>query len=214
MQVPRLRIFFLTLAITVAARADTILTIAPGGSATALGANASSWTSTVGFTAVTIVVNVGTLNASTPNVSAYLMTHIGPGTTTAQQVAATTFVAPTVVNFFNPPPATTVFTGLSLPPGTYYLVLSSTSGSAAWEQNSGAVITGTGVTFAGDHSAVPASFPPASSFSANAQIFAVQVTGTPAVLPSTPAPPSLLLTLSGLAAAGLVLARKKWARPA
>jgi hypothetical protein len=212
-----LRGLYLVLATVAVVQADTIITVTGGSSAQGIsgsGTTAESWTSTGGFTGVTISVNIGTTDASNASGTAWLMTQIGPGTTNSQQVATTSFVAPTVANFFSSPPLTTLFTGLSLPPGTYYLVLTSPSSSVAW-QLGGSVTPGIGVTFQGAQSAfsgVNSSFPPASGFSANARTFGLQVTGAPATSPVTPVPSSLLLVLTGLAAAGLLLMRRIRAR--
>jgi len=212
------RVLYLVLATAAVVQADTVITVTGGSTAQGISGNgttAESWTSSGGFTGVTISVNIGSTDANNASGTAWLMTQIGPGTTTSQQVATTNFVAPTVVNFFTSPPLTTLFTGLSLPPGTYYLVLTSPSGSVAW-QLGGSATPGIGVTFQGTQSAfggVNSSFPPASSFSANARTFGLQVTGAPAISSVTPAPSSLSLLLTGLAVTGLLLMRRRRARP-
>jgi hypothetical protein len=102
-----------------------------------------SWASTVAFTGVSVSVNVGTTDPSFGTFTAWLMTQVGPGTTVGDQVATNTFTAPTVSDFFTAPPLTTLFTGLSLVPGTYFLVLSAPTGSSGpgWEQTADFVPT-------------------------------------------------------------------------
>jgi hypothetical protein len=132
-----------------------------------------------GYSGVTISVNVGTIDPGA-SVSAWLMTAVGPGTTTASQIATTSFIAPTVANFTSAPPATAIFSGLTLSPGTYYLVLSSTSASPAWA-TCGFFVDDTGVTFRGAQLAfggLNSGFPPAPGFSATGRVFGMQVTGT------------------------------------
>jgi hypothetical protein len=158
---------------------------------------AQSWSSTRGYSNLAVSVNVGTTDPGA-SVSAWLTTAVGPGTTIASQVATTSFVAPTVVDFTSPPPATTVFSGLTLGPGTYYLVLSSASVRPGWAM-CGAVANDNGVTFNGAQLAfggLNSGFPPASGFSATGRIFGVQVTGTPsAQVPALGTVPLVLLTL-------------------
>jgi hypothetical protein len=78
---------------------------------------ASSWTETSTYTDVMISA---LLTNGPAEGTAYLMTHIGPGTTTASEIAEDSFVFP------NAPQVESLFTGLTLGPGTYYLVLGST----------------------------------------------------------------------------------------
>jgi hypothetical protein len=97
---------------------------------------------------------------STDQVAAYLTDQIGPGTTVANQLA------------FNPsvevgsPGTYSIFSGLNLNAGTYYLVLSTTSTSenAAWANafpSPSDVATGPGVTSNGfaDVCSLGGSFP-------------------------------------------------------
>lgn len=133
---------------------------------------AVSWTQAQTYDNVSISVNVdnspapGTV-AGTPG-NAYLMTAIGPGTTTASEVASTVFTFP-------PSPSsglTSLFSGLDLPAGTYYLVLgvSSTQNYGTWWWASTAPTTtlGPGVSGVTDYDAGSAgldySFNPNSPF--------------------------------------------------
>lgn len=87
-----------------------------------------SWTSANSYSNVAISVLLGE-GADIPEPGlAYLTTSIGPGTTTADEVASTAFTYP------NPHGGVfTVFDGLTLGPGTYYLTLYSPSlPGSAW----------------------------------------------------------------------------------
>lgn len=64
-------------------------------------------------------------NGTAINGTAYLMTQVGPGTTTANQIASADF-AVTALPFG--PDLTTLFTGLTLGPGTYYLIITASGG--------------------------------------------------------------------------------------
>ena len=78
---------------------------------------ASSWTSPRTYTGVTIAA---LLTSSVGQQGmAYLMTQIGPGTTTASEIARDSFSFPSAVS------PVTLFSNLTLLAGTYYLVLAS-----------------------------------------------------------------------------------------
>jgi hypothetical protein len=189
----------------------SLLSCAPGWAVTVLGTSscssaqglsgisttAQSWSSTGAYGNVGVSVNVGTTDPG-GSVSAWLMTAIGSGTTTASQIAATTFTPPTVANFLTAPPATALFSGLTLAPGTYYLVLSTTSGAGAWAMCA-STATDTGVTFNGARLAfggLNSGFPPASGFSPTGRVFGMQVTGTVSTaVPALGTVPLVLLTM-------------------
>jgi hypothetical protein len=106
-------------------KADTIVVSVPGPlnaggyEIFAAGSAASSWSSTITYTNVSIAAMVaGTPLGAVPG-TAYLTTRIGPGTTTADEIARTNFLFPT------PTGLVTLFSNLTLPPNTYYLVLGS-----------------------------------------------------------------------------------------
>lgn len=145
--------------------AQTIVAV-PGPYLSAPGntAQATSWTASRAYTNVTITADV--FNSTFVISGASLTTQIGPGATSAQQIATTT--VPPVFGG-----TATLFTGLNLGPGTYYLVLMFNSGqfsSGAWQvQASASPITlGTGVTLGpslvGPFSSFP-SYGPSASFS-------------------------------------------------
>jgi hypothetical protein len=147
----------------------------------------------------------------------YLTNQIGPGTTSANNVATPVQISGLTGAFVT----TSLFSGLTLPPGTYYLTLVPTNTNpmtSSPEGSSGGNIngtTGTSVTSVGG--GVPgavAGFPPASSVTLSTpdNIF-VTVTGTLASTPTTtPAPSSLILMMVTAAlAAGVWFVRRKFA---
>lgn len=106
-------------------KADTIVVSVPGPlnaggyGILASGAAASSWSSTLTYTGVSIATMLaGTPLGPVPG-TAYLTTRIGPGTTTANEIARANVLFPT------PTGLVTLFSNLTLPPNTYYLVLGS-----------------------------------------------------------------------------------------
>ena len=82
---------------------------------------AYGWTTTASFEQVLISATVGGYSLSPDEtfgpISAYLMTQIGPGTTTLEQVAATSFTPDSIEETH------TFFSGLSLLAGSYFLVM-------------------------------------------------------------------------------------------
>jgi hypothetical protein len=104
------------------------------------------WSETTSFSNVNISADIACFRGCTPTsgVEAWLMTQIGPGTTTLQQVATTS------VNFLPTFSFVNLFSGLTLGTGDYYLVLSSPSSvDASWAGASDAnatVVTAPGVS--------------------------------------------------------------------
>jgi hypothetical protein len=82
-------------------------------------ASGVSWTATSPFTDISIFLEIQGPPSGIPPVTAwaYLTTSVGPGTTTADQVAAASFTLPTTSSLVP------VLSGLSLGAGTYYLVV-------------------------------------------------------------------------------------------
>ena len=100
---------------------------------------AYSWTQTLSYVGVSVSATV----QGTGSGSAYLMTAIGPGTTSASQEAMAAITYP------GSPTDLTLFSGLTLGPGTYYLLLTgNTQGqSSSWSDTySPTISTGPGVT--------------------------------------------------------------------
>jgi len=137
----------------------------------------------------------------------YLTNHIGPGTTVANLVAPPVPISG-LTNTFT---VRTLFTGLTLGPGTYYLTFRSTNSnplSMSMEGSSTPTLTfGPGVTDGGaDGQITPDPFPPATAvtLSPPGNLF-VTVTGTlvtnfaiPAISPAVLALLAMALVLVGL----------------
>ncbi|MGO9095807.1 MAG: hypothetical protein ACLQGV_11335 [Bryobacteraceae bacterium] len=139
----------------------------------------------------------------------YLMNSIGAGTTNANEVAPPFTVSGLTANFTN----VTLWSGLNLPAGTYCVVVVASVASpnlslsaAAAASGAQIITTGAGVNDVGSRvTSALQPFPPASNFGGfnpPSQIF-ITVTGDPSAPSSTPLPPTGILTLAGLAAAGL-----------
>ena len=196
------------------ASATTILSVSgPQGSTLTLGgthqALVASWSSANTYSGVSIAFqsNFGPFAGT-----AYLMTQIGPGTTSSQQVAIASYSATSAS-----PSLTSLFSGLTLGPGTYYLVLtSSSSSSGGWATPYGAgpavVSLAAGVTrgaqlIVNDSTGVPdLSYFPASSFSALNAVYDLELEVTASLVPE---PSTLSLLGAGLA---LVVGRRVSAR--
>jgi hypothetical protein len=82
-----------------------------------------SWTQTTTSTGTAISAIVRMLDSSPGH--AWLTNQVGPGTTVANVLASADFIAPTINNVgdLSTAPYTTLFTGLSLAAGNYFLVL-------------------------------------------------------------------------------------------
>lgn len=164
-----------------------------------------SWTQTQAYTNVDVSVFLYSWTASVPfHVSAFLTTNTGP-VATPPALATTTFtgVTPdTAAQDFS------LFTGLSLGPGTYYLTLSGTDSvgltpGAIWVQENAPPTLDTGITLPGpgfaNNSGVGTlniAYPPASTFGPSAtfrQPLAFTVTG------DTPEPTTVTMMLSAIA---------------
>ncbi len=184
---------------TIAARADAIAGVT-GGIPSGIEINdpeGISWTQTGSYKDVTISAFLSALGGSNGTGTVYLTDQIGPGTTTANQIAETTVSGLAT----EPATATTLFTGLDLGPGTYYLITASNLGGdgLAWNvYNGAAAIPGISGTNNSDEfgEGVEAAYPPASSFFApGSNKLDFQVTGD---LAATPEPSSLILLGTGL----------------
>jgi hypothetical protein len=125
----------------------------------------ASWTQAAGntYSSVTIVADVCARLGGTATAIAYLTNSIGPGTTVANQIA--TVPVSTTANCSAQTPLT-IFTGLTLPPGTYYLLFSNTTNLFAWSTDLPATETdGTGVTGNPDETTLsaPPAYPPSDN---------------------------------------------------
>lgn len=163
--------------------------------------SAVSWTQTGSYSNVDIFANIAnSAGSGTATATAYLMTQIGAGTTAANEV-----VAPVTASVTGNPglnAMTTIFSDLSLGPGTYYLVLDPNSTDFHWDLTIPPVVsTDSGVT-AGPSVATNtvAGFPPASTFGSESFSFIYQVTGTAGASTSTPEPSTAGMLVIGAAA--------------
>jgi hypothetical protein len=179
---------------------------------------AASWTETGSYSNVDITVKL-LIDTGFPlrNVTAYLTDSIGPGTTTADEIVPS-FTFPGVAGSFPFQPTYTVFQGLTLSAGTYYLTLFSDAPTfntpVAWSvaSHSTSIETGPGVTRNSDLSSfgnAQNTFAPASTFSPlsfdSEDPLEFSVTGTPS---STTVPEPSSLCLLALCAALSVSAHR------
>jgi len=181
---------------------------------------AVSWTSADAYSNVAIsfesdnVQGVGGGGPTTHAGTAYLMTQIGPGTTTAQEIASTSFIEPVGAGPLQ------LFSGLTLNSGTYYLVLAAgqstaLSGTASWTASTVAPVlqTDSGVTLGSDYSTDPPNafntlaFAPSVPFFSEPLNLEFAVTGDP--IAGAPEPGSwMLLLLAGMLLTGFRLMKR------
>jgi PEP-CTERM motif-containing protein len=185
----------------------------PIGAAGISAGNAISFTTTSLFTDVTIsaLLYSSTGDPGTGSATVYLTDSIGAGTTTANEIARATLTDLPVL--FSTSTPEVVFTGLTLPAGTYYVIEASDTGSAVgadWGEPEFPVeTTAPGVTIHTDLIASSlASYSPASAFAADTgDGFAFSITGSPVPEPSTWA--MMMLGFAGLGYAGFRSARAR-----
>ena len=206
----------LCLATSAVAHASTIVSVsganAGGFELSAIQVVGASWTQTSNYADVSITADLNGL--TTDSVTAYLTTQIGPGTTSASEVAQATVALPGVllqdVLLLQIP---------LLSSGTYYLTLydpgNPNSAFDSWGDTASELIaTDQGVTRNGDYAFTnfggnpPAPYAPATPFIVQSSapgnpVLLYQVTGTPVPEPGTA---GLLL----VAVVGLMV----WKRPA
>jgi len=195
----------LILAAALPAAADTIVSVTGTNAFGETNLNYVSWTQTGGFSNVSIAADLFVSSGTVPT-NAYLTTQVGAGTTVAQQVAATSLSISNTV-----PALTTLFTGLTLNPGTYYLVINPTgpnAGNLEWQalNNPAVVVTANGVTLnpQGAFFGVVPAYPPSAAFGGKGNRFAFSVAGTlgifgvPALSTGAMVVTGVLLLLSGL----------------
>lgn len=161
-----------------------------------------SWTSTNSYDYVSVSVSLGQVSAPAVTGTAYLTTQIGAGTTAASEVGRANFTFP------NPTGGTVqLFNNLSLGPGTYFLVLYSTSAiGGGWSvaspptqiTDNGVTIGGSGYFYDPGYAAVFGPFPYAPVvpfsplFSPEALVFSVD--GSPTSPGNVPEPSCIYLT--------------------
>jgi hypothetical protein len=134
---------------------------------------ATSWSQSKSYAGVSIAALVDSaIVGQTPTANAYLTTRIGPGTTTADEIAHTQFTVPAELPVCSPNSCgamVTLFSGLSLGPGNYFVTISPNAtsiGEVGWfPALNPTVIVDTGVSEgASFRASAVASYPPASVF--------------------------------------------------
>src|SRR5262245_57720969 len=149
---------------------------------------ATSWSQSKPYTDVSIAVLVDSaIVGQTPTADAFLTTRIGPGTTTSDEIAHTRFTVPIEGPICSPSSCgamVTLFSGLSIGPGNYFLTLSPnamSTGNVGWfPALNPTVIVDAGVIQGASFVAAPvAPYPPANAFVIYpfAMNFAVTATG-------------------------------------
>lgn len=128
----------------------------------------ASWSQTTTYQNVSVSAQLAS-ESGTATGTAFLTTQVGTGATSAQEVPGTGAAAISISNTVAAP--VTLFSGLTLGPGTYYLVIYIPEDSTLeWLYNSSdavTVTTGTNVTNNGGSEDFPinTTYPPASTFS-------------------------------------------------
>lgn len=152
---------------------------------------AISWTQTGSYIDAAISVRLYTFPSASFG-TAYLTDQLGPGTTVANQIASASVAFPT-----GSPQTVPIFSGLTLNPGTYYLIIKGGSQYDSWYgNNTGIVTTDAGVTFNGGYFTNSANvYAPASTFTPVANVHRFfTVSGTAVPEPGSAA----LVALAGL----------------
>jgi len=156
----------------------------------------TGWVTLGGYSNVSITAEVGTGGVPSPSISAYLTTTTGAAETDADQIASVNIIPSSLDE------VDTLFSGLDLGPGTYYLVLTG-DGSAAWTTfgpvattDPGLICCGNGAAsiYVGDLNNIN---PPASTFVALGATPLFTVTGDPASVPE-PGSFGMILIAGGL----------------
>lgn len=202
---PRVMAIIGVLVVVFPAAASIIIDRASGSPAGAIGdLQYVSWTQSSTFTNVSVsatLVNANPVVVTVPppaTGTAYLMNQVGPGTTSANEVTSP---------FSLSVPSTTLssislFSGLTLNSGTYFLVISPNDLYLAWGYDGSAVTTTAGGVTAnrdGFRNGPPALYPPATGFSQKGQQLLFSVTGDSGQIPEPATAGLVLAALCGLA---------------
>src|SRR5215472_2994643 len=175
---------------TGAARANTIVSVTGPLSIGFVVSNteslAATWSQANTYSDVTITALLhATFPDQTSEGDAYLTTRIGPGTTSADEIARSHFSTIPGESFLIP-----LFSGLTLGPGSYFLTLGSTSNMSpvpVWDNTEPGIVdvaVDNGVNLGSRFQSFPASsYPPSSSFASVSHFWIFTVTGTPTIIP-------------------------------
>jgi hypothetical protein len=173
-----------------------------------------TWTQTGTYTGVSISALLDGGVAGPGMVTAYLTDQIGAGTSATNDITLpSTVVAPTETRGY-----VTLFSNLTLGPGTYYLVLdgSAFAGPAGWSGTSDPTYTldsGVGSVNELVISGTQAAFAPASTFTEpGTSAFFFDVTGTPGAPSAVPEPSTVCSLGTGLAGLVYLALRRSRAR--
>jgi hypothetical protein len=166
-----------------------------------------SWTSTITYENVTIRARIYA-NGQPSNGTAWLTQHVGPGTQPGSELASAAVTFPQSSDYVS------LFTNVTLAPGTWHVILSAPvsqdPANKGWENGDGNPIVGLGVSFhktgltAGQFANT--NYAPASTWGSYPSL-AIAVRGD--AVASTPEPASLAITGLGLLALGLFRRRSK-----
>jgi len=173
----------------------------------------TSWSESKSYADVSIAALVDSaIVGQTPTADAYLTTQIGPGTTAANEIARTRFTVPAVLPVCSPSSCgamVTLFSGLSLGPGSYFVTMGPdplSIGTVGWfPALNPTVVLDTGVSEGNSFLAsAVASYPPASDFGVYPFAMNFTVTGTAAA----PIPEPATATLIAFGALFLIFSRR------
>lgn len=150
-----------------------------------------SWTQTGTWTDVVIAAPLWTTSAAHTTATAWITQTIGPGAMPGDELASAAIAFPVAQSAT----WTLLFSGLTLGPGTWHVVLStapagSDVGYRAWRNGDSSPVTGTGVTY-GDtllttSAAANTAYAPASTFFTTYPSLGVLVTGNGPSFPLDP----------------------------
>jgi len=147
----------------------------------------TSWSQSRSYTDVSIAALVDSaIVGETPTADAYITTRVGPGTTTANEITRSQFTVPADLPVCSPSSCgaiVTLFAGLSLRPGSYFITMGPdpiSSGVVGWfPALDPTVLLDTGVSEGNSFfSSAMASYPPASDFGVLPFAMNFVVTGT------------------------------------
>jgi hypothetical protein len=145
---------------------------------------ATSWSQAAAYTDVSVAVLVDSaIVGQTPTAIAYLTTRIGGDATPMDEIAHTLFTVPEELPICSASSCgamVTLFSGLTLGPGSYFLTISSGFGGiAGWfPALNPTVVLGPGATAGASFSAHPVFYPPASAWVVYPWALNFTVTGT------------------------------------